>query len=69
LKNRIHAILHRNFLPRCPAADLFGRKGRNWLMAQTLPADERTTVESVPRELDHVAENLPAIDRDLRRSR
>jgi transposase len=65
LKNRIHAILHRNLLPRCPAADLFGRKGRSWLAAQALPADERVTVDSVLRERDHVGEDLAAIDRDL----
>jgi transposase len=65
LKNRIHAILHRNLLPRCPAADLFGRKGRSWLAAQALPADEQVTVDSVLRELDHVGEDLVAIDRDL----
>src|SRR5437899_12454501 len=65
LKNRVHAILHRNLLPRCPAADVFGRKGRSWLAAQALPADERVTVESVLRELDHVGEDLAAIDRDL----
>jgi transposase len=65
LKNRIHAILHRNLLPRCPATDLFGRKGRSWLTAQALPADERVTIDSVLRELDHVGEDLAAIDRDL----
>ena len=27
LKNQVQAILHRNLLPRCPAADLFGKKG------------------------------------------
>jgi transposase len=67
LKNRIHAILHRNLLPRCPATDLFGRKGRSWLTAQVLPADERVTIDSVLRELDHVSEDLAAIDRDLAR--
>jgi transposase len=65
LKNRIHAILHRNLLPRCPATDLFGHRGRAWLAAQALPADERTTIESVLRELDHAGEDLAAIDRDL----
>ena len=40
LKNQVHAILHRNLVPRCPAADLFGHKGRRWLAAQDLPADE-----------------------------
>ena len=28
LKNQVQAILHRNLIPRCPAADLFGHKGR-----------------------------------------
>jgi hypothetical protein len=28
LKNQVHAILHRNLVPRCPAAGLFGIKGR-----------------------------------------
>ena len=27
LKNQVHAILHRNLIPRCPAADLFGHQG------------------------------------------
>jgi len=27
LKNQVQAILHRNLVPRCPAADLFGLKG------------------------------------------
>src|SRR5919112_4695488 len=30
-KNQIHAVLHRNLVPRCPASDLFGIKGRRWL--------------------------------------
>jgi transposase len=28
LKNRVQSMLHRNLVPRCPAADLFGHKGR-----------------------------------------
>jgi len=31
LKNQVQAALHRNLVPRCPAADLFGKKGRGWL--------------------------------------
>ena len=65
LKNRIHAILHRNLLPRCPAADLFGQRGRVWLAAQPLPADERATAESLLRELDHAGEDLTGVDREL----
>lgn len=30
--------LHTYLLPRCPAADLFGRKGRQWLSSQPLAA-------------------------------
>src|SRR4051794_18653175 len=41
LKNQVQSILHRNPVPRCPAADLFGRTGRAWLAEQELPADER----------------------------
>src|SRR3954468_13908934 len=48
-KNQIHAVLHRNLIPRCPASDLFGRKGRRWLAEQTLPTDERTAVSALLR--------------------
>lgn len=65
LKNQIHSILHRNLLPRCPAADLFGQKGRAWLTQQPLPSDERATVESLLRALDFTGEDLTAIDRVL----
>jgi hypothetical protein len=44
LKNRVQSILDRNLLPRCPAADLFGHKGRAWLAEQDLPLDERQPV-------------------------
>ena len=65
LKNQIHAILHRNLLPRCPASDLFGRKGRAWLATQSLPADERAAVTSLLRALDHAQEDLTELDREL----
>jgi Transposase len=41
LKNQVQSILHRNLVPRCPAADLFGRNGSAWLSEQELPADAR----------------------------
>ena len=44
LKNQLHAILHRNLVPRCPVTDLFGRAGRTWLAQQVLPADEHATI-------------------------
>jgi transposase len=65
LKNQVHAILHRNLIPRCPAADLFGIKGRRWLAGQDLPADEQAAVGALLRQLDFHADELRLIDRDL----
>jgi transposase len=67
LKNQIHAILHRNLVPRCPLADLFGRAGRAWLEQQSLPADERAALSRLLRALDSAGEDLAEIDRPLAR--
>ena len=67
LKNQVQSILHRNLVPRCPAADLFGRKGRAWLCEQELPADERRAVEALLRQLDFHGEELRLIDTELGR--
>ena len=65
LKNQVQAILHRNLVPRCPAADLFGLKGRAWLTEQELPADERQAVEALLRQLDFHGQELAIIDAQL----
>jgi transposase len=65
LKNQVHAILHRNLVPRCPAADLFGLKGRSWLAAQGLPPDEQAALTALMRQLDFHASELALIDTDL----
>ena len=65
LKNQVQAILHRNLVPRCPAADLFGHKGRAWLAEQELPADERQAVEALLRQLDFHGQELAIIDAQL----
>jgi transposase len=65
LKNQVQAILHRNLLPRCPAADLFGKKGRGWLAEQPLPVDEEIAVASALRRLDVAGEELTLVDREL----
>jgi transposase len=67
LKNQVQAILHRNLVPRCPAADLFGHKGRRWLAEQELPLDERRSAEALLRQLDFHADELRLIDADLAR--
>jgi transposase len=65
LKNQVQAILHRNLIPRCPAADLFGIKGRNWLAEQQLPVDEQAAAAALLRQLDFHGDELRLIDRDL----
>ena len=65
LKNQVQAILHRNLLPRCPAADMFGVKGRCWLAAQHLPADEEVAVVALLRQIDFHAQELRIIDAAL----
>src|SRR5215211_7976321 len=67
LKNQVQAILHRNLIARCPAADLFGLKGRRWLAEQELPADERRAAEALLRQLDFHAQELGLIDAELAR--
>ena len=67
LKNRVQSILHRNLVPRCPAADLFGHKGRGWLTEQDLPLDERQAVEALLRQLDFHGDELRLIDGELAR--
>jgi transposase len=67
LKNRVQSILHRNLVPRCPAADLFGHKGRAWLAEQELPADERQAAEALLRQLDFHGEELKLVDGELAR--
>ena len=67
LKNQVQAILHRNLIPRCPAADLFGINGRCWLSNQPLPPDEALTVEALLRQLDFHGQELRIIDAELGR--
>jgi transposase len=65
LKNEVHSVLHTYLIPRCPAADLFGHKGRIWLATQPLPLEERLGVEQRLRELDRLGDDLKTIDRLL----
>jgi transposase len=67
LKNQVQAVLQRNLIERCPAADLFGRKGRVWLAQQPLPADERQAVSALLRQLDFHGQELRLIDQELAR--
>jgi transposase len=64
-KNEIHAVLIRNLRGRPPASDLFGRKGRRWLTEQTLPDDERQTVDGCLRPIDFLNGELAQIERAI----
>ena len=67
IKNEVHSILHAHLIPRCPHADLFNRRGRDWLSRQPLPVDEKATIDRHVRELDRLAERekVPAQDGQL----
>jgi transposase len=65
IKNKVHAILHAHLIPRCPHADLFDRRGREWLMRQPPPSDETTAIERHVRELDRLGEDLVLLDREV----
>jgi transposase len=67
LKNIVQSILHAHLVPPCPAADLFGAKGRAWLMQQELPEDERLAVARHLREYDRLSDDLCVVERDLAR--
>lgn len=67
LKTITQSILQAHLLPQCPHADLFGNRGRNWLLAQHLPLDEREAVERHLREYDRLGEDLKVVERELAR--
>jgi transposase len=65
IKNQVHAILARNLVPTPPVSDLFGKTGRHWLAGQVLPADERSSVQALLRQLDFHGDELTIVDREL----
>jgi transposase len=64
-RNQIHATLIRNLGGRGPARDILARKGRDWLQALKLPADERATILSCMREADFLAREITVVDREI----
>jgi transposase len=65
VKNEVHAILQTHLVPKCPHADLFNRRGRDWLSKQLLPDDERAAITRHIREIDRLADDLAALDSDI----
>ena len=67
LKVIAQSILHAHLVPPCPHADLFGPRGRAWLLAQPLPADEGDALARHLREYDRLSEDLKVVERELAR--
>lgn len=67
LKTMAQSILHAHLVPPCPHADLFGPRGRSWLLAQPLPGDESDAVARHLREYDRLSEDLKVVERELAR--
>jgi transposase len=67
LKTIAQSILHAHLVSPCPHADLFGPRGRAWLLAQPLPADESDALERHLREYDRLTDDLRVVERELAR--
>jgi transposase len=67
LKTIAQSILHAHLVPQCPYTDLFGIKGRAWLLAQHLPEDEVEALVRHVREYDRIGDDLRVIERELAR--
>jgi transposase len=65
LKTIVQSILHAHLVPPCPHADLFGPKGRAWLLGQSLPLDETEAVARHLREYDRLSDDLRTIEREI----
>ena len=57
LKNQVHAVLHQQGL-RCPATDLFGKRGRRWLAGVQMPESARGSVAACLRMIDNYTEEI-----------
>jgi transposase len=64
-KNECHAVLARNLEGKPPMSDICGRKGRRWLAALQLPADESETVACCLREVDFLDSEIALSEREL----
>jgi transposase len=64
-KNQVHATLIRNLKGKPPVSDLFGVRGRRWLAAQDLPADEQETVAACLRQIEFLDAEIALIERAL----
>ncbi len=64
-KNQVHATLIRNLKGKPPVSDLFGLRGRRWLAAQDLPADEQETIAACLRQIEFLDGEVELVERAL----
>ena len=62
-KNEIHAVLQRRLQGKPPCSDLFGVKGRAWLMGLELPPEERESVDAGIRHVEFLDAEVAAVER------
>jgi len=65
VKNEVHAVLARCLIGRPPVSDLFGKKGRVWLLEQQLPEEETETVRSCLRHIDFLGGEITGLDQRI----
>src|SRR4051794_35636238 len=61
-KNEVHAVLMRCLKGKPPMSDLFGVKGRRWLLEQQLPTAERETVDSALRQVEFLDAEIAEVE-------
>src|SRR3954451_22941415 len=64
-KNEVHAVLMRTVKGRPPVTDAFGKRGRAWLAALELPADERETVDGCVRQIAFLDGEIAILERAI----
>src|SRR4051794_8546988 len=64
-KNQVHATLIRNLKGKPPLSDLFAVRGRRWLDAQELPADEQETIAACLRQIEFLDAEIALVERAL----
>src|SRR6266540_3355794 len=64
-KNQVHATLIRSLKGKPPVSDLFGVRGRRWLAAQDLPADEQETIAACLRQIEFLDGEVELVERAL----
>ncbi|WP_197538827.1 transposase [Leisingera methylohalidivorans] len=54
-----------HLIPKCPHADLFNKRGRDWLNGQPVPEDERAAIARHIREPARLGADLAQLGRDI----